>query len=225
MDMSKMTMTFIISCSRTLPLTHQKLLKHSPQSSGRAVRLLVFATGEMHKDTGPRPIPVRNLNSSSSCPWSAPAPVLQCRYFKYSLFSFKLPLIYLLSISADNAVHITEKIKSPFRSNCLTFHHHSQTLPRIQTFTSLLYNVNPVSPEILASTQFHLPRDTDAQSPSLYLQLALSACSFPSPFNQAQVSFILNRNTCPQFLSNLQVTSLLSSSTGNFLNEIPDSSL
>ena len=46
------------------------------------------------------------------------------------------PPIYLLSISADNAVHITKKIKSPFRSNCLTFHHHSQTLSRIQTFTS-----------------------------------------------------------------------------------------
>ena len=189
------------------------------------MRLLVFAGGEIHKDTGPIPITVSNLHSSSSCPWSALAPLLYCRYLKYSLFSFNLPLIYLLSILADNAVHITKKIKSPFRSNCLTFHHHSKTLTWILTLLPLLYNVNPVSPEILASAQFHLPRDTDAQSPSLYLQLDLSACSFPSPFNQAQASFIFNRNTRPQFLTSLRVTSLLFSSTGNFLNEMPDSSL
>ena len=65
---------YILFMDSTPP--HQKLLKRSPQSSGRAVRLLVFAAGEIHKDTGPVLIPVRNLNSSSSCPWSALTPVL-----------------------------------------------------------------------------------------------------------------------------------------------------
>lgn len=108
--------------------------------------------------------------------------------------------LHLLSpVSANDNVHITEKIKKPFQRPTSSFPIIHKNLPGSRLLLPFVHNPKPNLTLNFGLHSVHLPRDSDASSPSLRILLLPLYCSFLSSFNQTQASFIFKCHTLPPY--------------------------
>lgn len=163
------------------------------------VRLLFSAAGEIHRywttvhlssktSTGAQPVPGQLLLPFSRAGISN---ILCSPSTSPHLFS---------PVSAnDNVVYIPVKIKKPFQRPTSSFSIIHTNLPGSRLLLPFLHNPKPNLTLNFGLHSVHLPRDSDASSPSLHLLLLPLYCSFLSSFTQTQASFIFKCNTPPPY--------------------------
>lgn len=129
----------------------------------------------------------------------------------------------LSAVSAkDNVVYITVKIKKPFQRPTSSFSIIHTNLPGSRLLLPFLHNPKPNLTLNFGLHSVHLPRDSEASSPSLHLSFSLSTAHFYHHLIKLKPPSSLN--VTPHLLITLQVNSASFPSIGNFLKELPNSS-